>query len=259
MPSGRRVEIACKGRRCTVCGEVWAGDQRIRLLSNLIDVFRGRVAMLTITAPGADVLPWVHGQVVRDVAEAWNRAAPAQWSQMHRRARIALARAGLPVPRLLGYVWAYQRRGVLHLHAVLADESVADRLANARYVQLLKSGLADEWGFGFVSLERGKGWGPKGLASYLAKYVCKEGADGRPELAHTVAHPDVPPRPVYISRDLTGLSRVTMRNLRLRRYYWRGRVGLPVGGPQSCTHVERLWSWGYRVDGAGTSRRTNAP
>ncbi len=43
---------------------------------------------------------------------------------------------------------------------------------------------------------------------------------GRSELAETVDHPDVPARPIYISRRLTAKTRCTMRNLRLRRYYW---------------------------------------
>lgn len=238
--------MRCKRRTCPSCGQLWAGDQRTRLLANLIEAHGGAVALLTITAPGRDELPYDEaGQLVRDVAEAWNRGAPAQWSRLHRAVRQRLARRGMPLPELLAYVWAYQRRGALHLHLVLSAELERDRIANRLYVRELKRGAAAEWGFGFVDLVNGR-HGGRGLAAYLSKYVAKQRADGHSELAATVAHPDVPARPVYVANRLTARSRVTMRNLRLRRYYQRGgfSCGEAVG---ACGWVEDMWARGHLV------------
>lgn len=246
--------MRCKKRTCPACGVLWAGDQRTRLLCNLIDGFGQAVALLTITAPGKDVLPWVEGVCPREVAQPWNRAAPAQWSTLNRRTRRRLARSGLPAPRLLALVWAYQERGLLHIHAVFAAETELDRIANRAYVQALKRGGAREWGFGFVDLKESR-IGSKGLAAYLAKYVCKEGADGRPELAHTVAHADVPARPVYISRQLTRGTRVTMRTLRLKRYFFVGCSGTAGEASIVCRFAEEWWLRGDTVVGRLGSRR----
>lgn len=248
MASGRQISMRCKKRVCPVCGELWAGDTRIRLLMNLIEGHGGQVSLLTITAPGRAAL--VHdesGQVRADVAHAWNQCAPAQWSQMNRRVRYRLRRCGVPVPRLLGYIWAYQVRGVLHMHVVLSADTELERIANRSYVAALKAGAAREWGFGFVDLVDARA-GARGLAGYLAKYVCKQGASGRPELAETVAHPDVPARPVYLSPLLTATTRCTMRNLRLRRYYWRAGT-MREAGKADCATCEDMWQRGIRVEG----------
>ena len=72
--------------------------------------------MVTITAPGREALPHVEGAdgrlvVVNDAAEAWNLAAPAQWSRMWQAAKYLVQRRGEEAPLLLAYVIAYQRRG----------------------------------------------------------------------------------------------------------------------------------------------------
>jgi hypothetical protein len=128
----------------------------------------------------------------------------------------------------------------------MAADTPQRRHAAHRYTQLLKGGLAVEWGFGFVDIVMGQA-GSKGLAAYVAKYVCKEGEHGRPELAETVAHVDVPSRPVYVSPKLTAVTRCTMRNLRLRRYYWRAPT-CRQAGLVDCAYAEDLWSRGIRVE-----------
>lgn len=246
LGSGREIVMRCKKRTCPACGQLWAGDTRIKLLANLIDGHGGQVALLTITAPGREAL--LHdgdGRVDADVAHAWNKQAPAQWSHMNRWLRYRQVKDGAPAPRLLGYIWAYQERGLLHMHLVLSATTELERIANRIYVGRLKAGAAKEWGFGFVDLVDARA-GSKGLASYLAKYVCKEGVHGGPELAETVAHPDVPARPVYMCRDLTAVTRCTMRNLRLRRYYWRAK-SMRSAGKAQCWYVEDMWQRGITV------------
>jgi hypothetical protein len=245
--------------------QLWAGDNKNRILSNLIDGYGGAVVLLTITAPGADVLPWDGERVEREAARAWNVSAPKQWSAMHRRLAVVVGRLGLK-PNLLAYVWAFQKRGVLHLHLALGAETVAESYAAKVYGQLLKGdratsdplrvagvkgpadlgrGWAKESGFGFVDVQPMRG-GAKGLASYLAKYVCKDGVNGRPELAETVDHPDVPARPIYVSRQLTATTRCTMRNLRLRRYFWRAAT-CRQAGLVTCDYAEDMAARGLKV------------
>ena len=259
----------CKKRTCPHCGNVWAGDVRVMLLQNLNDGYGGAVDMVTITAPGRESLPHVEGGdgrpvVVAGAAEAWNLAAPKQWSQMWALSKRLLVRRGFQAPLLLSYVIAYQRRGVIHYHLALAADTPGRKSSNRWFVDLMKGtfaavamfgaragslerktvsrrGLAAEWGFGFVSLEAAR-YGSAGVAGYFCKYVAKEGASGRPEIQETVQRVEVGRRRVvYMSSKLTARTRCTMRNLRLRRYYWH------AGGPRDCVQVEEDWRRGYRV------------
>lgn len=259
----------CKKRTCEHCGDLWAGDVKVMLLQNLNDGYGGPVDMVTITAPGRDVLPHLVAEdgrleVAQDAAEAWNLSAPGRWSAMWGVAKYLLRRRGVEVPLLLGYVIAYQRRGVIHYHLALAADTAGRRHANHSFVAVLKgtaealvrfgarprtlerktvgsSGLAVEHGFGFVSLEAAR-YGSAGVAGYFCKYVAKDGESGRPEIAETVQRVEVGKRRVvYVSSKLTARTRCTMRNLRLRRYYWHG------GGRLDCVTVEENWRRGYRV------------
>jgi hypothetical protein len=259
----------CKKRTCCHCGNVWAGDVRVMLLQNLNDGYGGAVDMVTITAPGRDSLPHVEdadGRTVvdADAAESWNLAALKQWSKLWALSKYLLARRGFEKPLLLSYVIAYQRRGVIHYHLALAADTDERKSTNRWFVDLMKGsfaavamfrarsgtlerktvsslGLAAEWGFGFVSLEAAR-YGSAGVAGYFCKYVAKDGASGRPEIQETVQRVEVGRRRVvYVSSKLTARTRCTMRNLRLRRYYWH------AGGSRDCIQVEEDWRRGYRV------------
>lgn len=271
-PSRRRVQarwMNCKKRTCPYCGNLWAGDVKVMLLQNLNDGYGGPVDMLTVTAPGREALPHIEAEdgrlvVDADAAKAWNLAAPKQWSRMWQEAKYLLQRRGEQAPLLLGYVIAFQRRGVIHYHLALAADTAAHKAANRWLVGLMKgtqaavalfaarpgtlerktvsdAGLAAEWGFGFVSLEAAR-HGSAGVARYFCKYVAKDGENGRPEITETVQRVEVGRRRVvYVSPKLTARTRCTMRNLRLRRYYWHG------GGDRDCVLVEENWRRGYRV------------
>lgn len=259
----------CKKRTCSHCGNIWASDVRVLLLQNLNNGYGGPVDMVTVTAPGREALPHVGGSdgrlvVEQRAAEAWNLEAPRQWSHLWATAKYLLVRRGFVAPLLLGYVIAYQRRGVIHYHLALAADSGERKSANRWLVELLKGsaaavdmfrarpgtlerktvssrGLAAERGFGFVSLEAAR-YGSAGVAGYFCKYVAKDGANGRPEIQETVQRVEVGRRRVvYVSSKLTARTRCTMRNLRLRRYYWH------AGGACDCAQVEEDWRRGYRV------------
>jgi hypothetical protein len=193
-------------------------DQRTRMIAN-VQAHAGDVALLTITAPGADVLPWdssegPHRTVVPAARYRWNRTAPQRWRRMHQRAAQRVRRNGLPL-RLLVRVWEYQKRGVLHLHVVVPYGTAREMAAARAYVDELRR-LRVEYGFGFVDRKlevREAGH----AARYLAKYLGKRDALGMLVLSETVNREDVPGLVVHVDRRLTGRTRVTMRTLRLRR------------------------------------------
>lgn len=99
------------------------------------------VALLTVTPPGNAAL---------DPAgyDEWNRTSAARWAQLDRRVKGRMRRQGERVRPLLR-IAQRQRRGLDHLHLVVALEDDSDRAGLAVYVGLLKQ-LGAEHGFGFV-------------------------------------------------------------------------------------------------------------
>jgi hypothetical protein len=194
----------------------------VRLLSN-VEHYGGDVVLVTITAPGRDVL-------VDDVAMMrWNSTASGRWRRLHRRAaEIARRRHGRL--SLLAWTWEYQRRGALHKHLVIGVSSARELAAAHTYVQALHE-LRGRHGFGFVDRGRRTG-GRRALevvparraARYVAKYLSPLSADGKPTLSETVVRPDVPPLVVYVSRSLTSQTGMTMRYLRWRRWAYMNKL-----------------------------------
>lgn len=172
-PSGgyRQVASRCFSRRCPSCGQLWAGDVRVKLLRN-IEEFGGAVALVTITAPGSDELPWdesicehlgphVHSggrgcRIHELAAHLWNEQAPADWRLLHRRASQRAKRTARRWGgrwSVVAMEWEFQKRGVLHRHVVVPMATSLDRLCSQLYAQTLAEG-AKERGFGYV--DRGK-------------------------------------------------------------------------------------------------------
>jgi hypothetical protein len=152
----------------------------------------------------------------------WNLAAPQRWAQMHRRARESAMRDGFRV-NVVSRTWEYQRRGALHVHVVLGVGSARELAGAHAYVAHLTR-LRDRHDFGFVDRGRRTG-GRRSLevvpaqraARYVAKYLSPLDASGKPTLSATVTRRDVPPHVLYVSRELTRRTGVTMRELRRRR------------------------------------------
>lgn len=215
-PGGHR----CKSRRCPSCGVLWAGDTRKRLLVNVAH-YGGNVALLTITGPGAAVLP------DREAKIRWNGTAPARWRALHRAAsQTARRRHGRLT--VLAWTWEYQRRGVLHKHIVCGLDSAREQAAAHTYALELER-LGGSYGFGFVSDSgRGPTWRRRGLqqiaaeraSRYVAKYLSPLDSTGKPSMSETVTHVDVPPLVAYVSRALTLQTGCTMRFLRHVRFCW---------------------------------------
>ena len=108
--------------KCPSCAVLWAGDQRVKLLRN-VEEYGGDVALVTITAPGKDRLPWDGGMVRRDLAQQWNQTAPQRWTRMHKRAAARTKRyarrMGSEWQGVVAWSWEFQKRGVLHRHVLL--------------------------------------------------------------------------------------------------------------------------------------------
>ena len=188
----------CRSRRCPSCGLLWAGDTRVKLLAN-IAAYGGDVVMVTATAPGAKRLP--DPRAIRE----WNDAAPGRWRRLHSAAAQAVRREGHPFA-FLGRTFEYQRRGALHVHAVVGVHSARELHAAHRYVFHLDR-LRDRHDFGFV--DRGRGRGDRRAlevipaeraARYMAKYLAPI-QGGKLTLSETVLRPDCPPpRPLRVAQ-----------------------------------------------------------
>lgn len=208
---------SCKSRRCPHCGLIWAGDVRRKLFGNF-GHYEGQVALISVTAPGQDVLPWDGKLVDSTAAREWNLTAPRRWRDLHRKASQNVRRR---VPRgslqVLGRVWEYQKRGVLHVHVVVGVERPVNRHAAQLYTEQLKR-LNGEHGFGYVD-GKWSSYRGQNAAAYLSSYFIA-GRGKKASVRETVVQRDVPGHVVYVSTNLTSVTGVTMRSLRRVRYLW---------------------------------------
>lgn len=227
---------------------MWAGDQRQKLFANLnayadqvpSGVRSPRVLVTAVTAPGVESgIAWDErhcrhlGQhkhsgklgckAPASVAARWNTSAAKRWRNMHRDAYQRCRGEGLR-PWMLMRVWEMQKRGLLHAHPVLAYSTPAEKAAADRYVEHLDD-LRHRWGFGYIERKR-RVREPRAAAAYLSSYFIN-GKGHKASLEESVRSEWMPKSIIHVSVDLTQLSGVTMRNLRLRRYAWRIWRNLP--------------------------------
>lgn len=201
--------------------------------------------MITVTAPGVDVLPWDRsrcklkrrhrcegpaGCVVHDeAADAWSADASARWAKLRQAARVAAKRATphKTPPRLLGRVWEPQKRGVPHVHVVV-DCSTAELLEAAEAFRSALARLAPAYGFGRVDKDINP-HGPEKAAGYVADYLTGRQRRARVKktsIRENIADPRMPRSLLWMTPQLTRVTRVTMRTLRYVGWYWaavRGR------------------------------------
>lgn len=188
-----------------------------------LEHYGGRVWMITVTAPGADVLPWDEsGEYVQwDKGQAWNRTAQRRWTELHRWAMQAVKRELGTAPRSLVRVWQMQKRGVLHLHLVFGAET-EDELRLARYYVGKLRERTREFGFGYVDAidrpwrkdgKRGGLMEAGTAAGYLSRYLGESS-----QLVQAVELEQGPRRLVWVSNRLTAETGCTMQGLRRARY-----------------------------------------
>ena len=231
----------CSARTCPEFAPIWARDTRRRLLENLRTV--PYTVMFTVTAPGSDVYPFDPELCVRrpvhrcsgaigcrvnlDAARDFNRRAGKWWSELHRTAKVRADRATGHKRTILARVWEKQKRGLAHVHGVVAAGS-PNELAWAReYVTALRE-LAPSKGFGFVDGWHKVGrkvWPGEQAGAYLSSYFVR-GRGRKAPLTENVLADDLPRLVVFVSRGLTAKTGCTMRNLRLVRRVWAWMNGL---------------------------------
>jgi hypothetical protein len=235
------LAAVCRRRKCPGYAPLWAGDQRRKLFENLSAYTDGNGSVLlgAVTPPGAQVLPWDRSwcshredekcsgergcrvDVVR--ATGWNLKAPENWRRLHRRAYEYVKKNFGIKPVLLARVWEVQKRGVLHVHPVLAAGTPVQRHAAAIYLDAIQR-FGPQYGFGF-SKDRAKPMANRAAAAYLSAYFVK-GKKGKVALHESVMHPAMPRSIIHVSRELTTRTGVTMRELRFRRFVWIVAPGL---------------------------------
>ncbi len=203
----KHVTVRCRRRDCRGCGRWWTKDQRDKIFKNLA-AYEGHTALVTVTAPGKDVLPWDESgeRCLAGPLGVWNYLAPKKWRSLHRVASKRARRAAEGQRWcVLVKVWQEQRRGALHVHLVVPMASEAERAGSAAYVAALHEN-AKAYGFGFVDrkLELRS---PAKSAGYVARYVASELAMCR----------NLPGHVVDVARLLTSRTGVTVRRLRAER------------------------------------------
>jgi hypothetical protein len=244
--------MRCSARTCPEFAPTWARDTRRRLLENLRTV--RLTVMFSVTAPGADLYPFdsrfcSHRPVTRcsgrlgcrvdpELARAFNLRAGQWWSELHRAAKVRADRQTGHKGKLLARVWEKQKRGLAHVHGVIAVGTPDERAWAQAYVEALRD-LASRYGFGFVDgwhkIGR-KFWPGDQAGAYLSSYfVSRKHKAG---ITENVLAGDLPRVVVFVGRDLTRVTGCTMRSLRNARRIWASREGL-IDRP-SLTYSEWL-------------------
>jgi hypothetical protein len=214
----------CKRRHCSSYIALWKRDQNERLQVNIAGLSEVRLG--SITAPGAQALPWderyclwlgphAHSgdlgcRVVPDRALAFNRRAPRLWSKLHRVAATR-ARRGSGQFQFFARVWEVQGRGVLHVHPVVGCSTPAQQAGADEYFETLRE-RAPSYGFGYSCKETVMSG--EEAAGYLGK-----------NLRETALTTGAPGQIVWISQDLTKVTGCTGRTLRQRRGEYRTMQG----------------------------------
>lgn len=159
------------------------------------------------------------GCVVReDVAVAWNKSAPARWSELHR-AAAARVRRRVGEFRIVERAWEPQRRGVLHQNVLTRSTSPRERVASKLYRQALTE-LAPAYGFGQVSQRADVRDSVHG-GRYIAKYLAKSESAGKLGIADVAMRADCPGRIAWVDPGLTSRTGESIRACRERRVVWR--------------------------------------
>lgn len=237
------ASATCKRRTCPGYSRLWALDWRIVLLENLI-AYGGKAVMFTLTPPGADVLPWDRskcghaegkcsgpaGCVVERAARwRWNASFPRRLQRLYESAQQATVReVGVRAFVLAKGVEA-QKRGALHAHFVIGCESALElRACKAFRHHLERLGRARRYSFGHLNAKFVKPKSAREAAAYLSSYFVA-GRGHKAPLTEAVTNPEMPSRPLFVSRRLTRVTRTTMRNKRRQRHLFVcNRLGLSM-------------------------------
>lgn len=175
--------------RCVYCSTLKRGDLAAVVRSGVLPSSSGDsrvgalVALVTLTAPGADVLGWDQGcghqagecsgslgcRVARVPLAAWHAGLAKRWSYFRQELRRALP--GCDVQFCKSY--ELQARGAVHVHAVVRVEGVCTvrRFKAAVRAYRTRNGFGRQY-----DVTRVEGLDPSAVArtaGYVAKYIAK--------------------------------------------------------------------------------------
>jgi hypothetical protein len=212
--------------RCEHCIWLKLGDWR-RAFSENFSAYSGSIVMLTLTAPGQDVLPFRRGTRVCEDGplDAWCRTYERRWSRLHEAAQLHTYRRAGSRANLLGLAWELQQRGAPHVHPVIGTGTPREMRAAQVYRNYL-AGNHGAYGFGTAATwaESPRFEHPAQASRYLAGYLTVTDG-GRKSLAAAFRSGRMPRRPLYLSNRLTTLTGVTLRNLRRHRHVFMWKQG----------------------------------
>lgn len=233
---------SARSSRCATCAELHQGDVAAVGRSGWTDHPGCRAYFFTLTAPGADVLPWDRSQcrhsggvtcsgsigcVVEELALAvWHDDIGIRWSRVIEDVRRELnpGETGLPLRERsirLEYMrtWEPQKRGALHAHSMARLEGVC---SDRRFRAVLKeAALAHGFG-GQVDVQTIDISDPEQAArtaGYIAKYGTKC-ADALPEVRRLNVDTGELRFGGVRSWSASRQWGDTMRSMRLRRCQW---------------------------------------
>lgn len=257
-----------RNRQCGTCRSSWSRMWAWALRENL-SLVRGRTRLVTLTAPGADLLPWDEEhcrwmgphrhsgprgcRIQIDAAEAWDADLAQRYHQLCMAAR---KRAGIREPVVCARAWEAQARGAPHCHMVVIVNAAGEAFVDA----LLE--LAEFYGFGRV---HDRGYAAKGgyaHAAYLAKYVTKRGDDEVARRNSLFEASLLPRQTVWVSPVLTKRSGATMAVARLVRSVWAFAEGFRDAPPRFRDDTQAAWTYYWRrvaIRGRGNVRRSVVP
>jgi hypothetical protein len=257
-----------RARRCGICRASWSRQWAWVLRENL-SLVQGMTRLVTLTAPGADVLPWDEGhcawmgphkhsgplgcRIELEAVYAWTVDLERRF---HRLCMAARKRAKVHEPVVCARAWEAQDRGAPHCHMVTIVNA-----AGERYVDALLE-LAPHHGFGTV---HDKGYAARGgyaHAAYLSKYVTKDGRDESARRESVFEASLLPRQAVWVSPVLTRRSGATMTVSRLVRSVWAFAEGYRETLPTFKDGVQRAWVYYWRrvaIRGRGKVPRSLVP
>jgi len=207
------------------------------VLREALRVYSRPTLMVTVTAPGDDVLPRdVDGYCHHLQLAEWCATIPARWHGLRHKCSLKAKRSESG-PVVLAYVWQLQKRGAPHLHILVPAEARGQIFADA-----VKASAAD-YGFGFVDIKSG-GESALAAASYVSRYLTRDIENWRSEYAQYL-----PKRPAYVYRGLTQASGTGIRVARKLRHLWVfANVDDTIGVPKFNSDLEEssVYYW-YRI------------
>lgn len=218
----------CKRRGCPRCGSPWARDWQRGMAVNLA-AKHGPVVLVSITAPGEDLLPWdldhcagkhrdrkpKHSgkrgcRVQPRAAREWSDTLTWRWQKMRNATQLAVRRHLRDELGFLGdaavillRVYEPQKRGVPHMHLVLGYATAAERAAAREFVAQLKR-LASEYDFGFVDMT--EPITAEDAARYLSSYLTGRNSKKKSSIRENIADPVMPRSLVWLTPALTSTS-----------------------------------------------------